>query len=1677
MRHRYQDTEFRERSRKRFRERYEDAEFREQRRKRMRDRYEDTEFRKQWSKRMRDKYQDTEYREQWRKHMREKYRQIEFRKRWSKYMRNKYQNIHFRQKCKENMKARYQDVSYRQQKQQKMREQMRSRYDSDITYRIKKRNKARVQMASYRQKVEHAEILKERVKVARLSRQSSVNKSAELLVAAFRKAIAAGPVYTCVSCHRHMYRQSVVIFNCTKYKVSMRLTTQSMLASFGRVVTDVPMYICKTCHSYLLRGRLPPQSAINGLLLEDVPEPLCLTELESVLISQRILFMRLMALPRGRQRCIHGAVVNVPSNVSSAVTVLPRTPGQAGLVALKLKRRLRYKGYVMHQFVRPDNVLQALEWLLDNNPLYTGISVDTQWKDSCLCEDDVTWNGITGGKSQQEAQKERDLCSDVEPDSSDSEATLSYDPQEEDTDVEPDSDSDADDALVQKVQGLKFSSCLQPCDPEYTAAELCVAPAEGQTPLDFMLDTNAEVLAFPTKFPHSTGGLTSERTVTLTPKKYFIQRLLNKDKRFASDANYLFYAQYVTEMKQIRDSVMIAMRQNAGRFSAGIVRDAEQLRQLMHHDQGYQFLKNVRGSPPYFKRAVKELIAMVAQIGCPQFFLTLSAADMSWPELFRIIGQQNGDILTDADIESLTYEQKASMLRNDPVLAARHFDHRLKAFFSTILVRGSVLGQIKTYFYRVEFQMRGSPHAHCLIWTTDGPDMQTSSSSDIVTYFDTKVTGQLPAESDDLHAIISRVQRHSHSVACKKKKQQSCRFHFPRPPSDRTMLAEPPSADDDIHSVQKWQSDILQRVQDALVEVDAESDTSLQDVLNSVSITSEDYHRALAINVKGRSLVLKRRLCDLFINNYNATILLAWQANMDIQPVLDPYACIMYMVSYITKDEREMGEILRAAKKEHADKDVRTQLKKVGSTFLTHRELSAQECVFRMLGLTMLSCTTKRVFVPTDLPEKRIRILKPSQELEVMDPESEDIYMSGIVQRYAARPAALDDMCLADFAVEYDVCYKSATNDKNDVVDDIQPVNGCDDKLYGNRITLSDRMGTMRHRKTRAILLAHKFSQQTEPESYYHAELMLYTPWRDEEHDLLADNATYAEAFGERENDIAAVKSQFYSHADALSDAIEAFVQHGPPASAWDSLAPQTRQDEIACAEEGATEETFVNCADDNILTTTFVSTSHIDASAIAPSAPAVELRQLSDNDFYTLTRSLNGGQQRVFQHVLEWCRLKRLSAKTRPFFVFCTGGAGVGKSRLIEAIVQMANRELRTAGDNPDEIIVHLAAPTGTAAYNIGGSTLHSSFLMNVTSRNKSDTLSADKLASLRNKFAKLQLLIIDELSMVGSNLLVRVHERLASIAGVPNSSPFADVIILAVGDLQQLPPVQETPVFKPPKSGYLALADLWGSNFQVCELTEVMRQQGDQQFAQLLSRLRIGEHTSDDIAVLRSREVSIDDVRYWSLPHVFAMNADVDAYNTQRLNSLPTASVTLHAKDKWPAICKDKSSADSEKKSGLVTALSVKVGARVMLIRNVDTEVGLFNGALGTVTGFLPADSCLPTNILVLFDNVRLQAMARSKYPSLAGSYPVELYEARYPIRHRNAFIEATRLQFPLKVAFAMTIHKCQGQTLDSVVVSLKGKFGPGQAYVAVSRCKSLASLYITDFNQKQLNQTKVD
>jgi len=163
-----------------------------------------------------------------------------------------------------------------------------------------------------------------------------------------------------------LVQQTVVKLNLLCCKPESRQLLSAMLAAFNSRKGD-QLYVCRTCQSYIRRNQVPSQTAINGLKLDDTPKQLHLTELESALIAQRVPFIKVLALPRGRQRTIRGAVVNVPSNVSSTTTVFPLTPAQVSIIPIKLKRRLRYKGYVMHQFVRPDAILSAVRWLVQNN--------------------------------------------------------------------------------------------------------------------------------------------------------------------------------------------------------------------------------------------------------------------------------------------------------------------------------------------------------------------------------------------------------------------------------------------------------------------------------------------------------------------------------------------------------------------------------------------------------------------------------------------------------------------------------------------------------------------------------------------------------------------------------------------------------------------------------------------------------------------------------------------------------------------------------------------------------------------------------------------------------------------------------------------------------------------------------------------------------------------------------------------------------------------------------------------------------------------------------------------------------------------------------------------------------------------------------------------------------------
>ena len=228
----------------------------------------------------------------------------------------------------------------------------------------------------------------------------------------------------------------------------------------------------------------------------------------------------------------------------------------------------------------------------------------------------------------------------------------------------------------------------------------------------------------------------------------------------------------------------------------------------------------------------------------------------------------------------------------------------------------------------------------------------------------------------------------------------------------------------------------------------------------------------------------------------------------------------------------------------------------------------------------------------------------------------------------------------------------------------------------------------------------------------------------------------------------------------------------------------------------------------------------------------------------------------------------------------------------------------------------------------------------------------------------------------MVANTTLLNIHQRLKEIFVTPNSKLFAGVSILAVGDLCQLPPIREKPVFENYKNDGYNLCHPWHV-FKMIELIEVMRQNDDKEFTNLLNRIRTASQSQDDIKCLQSKLVSSDDNYPTNALHIWAENKPVDEHNTKHLQNLPAPLFVLKTVYQYPAhVSKqdiDKVLAKGRSETGgLDSVVFMKEGVRVMLTTNIDIADRLINGQMGrTVRIAVSCNTNKPTTVYVKFDD----------------------------------------------------------------------------------------------------------
>ena len=434
------------------------------------------------------------------------------------------------------------------------------------------------------------------------------------------------------------------------------------------------------------------------------------------------------------------------------------------------------------------------------------------------------------------------------------------------------------------------------------------------------------------------------------------------------------------------DSISTALRKSRGNsLTASEIRNmnTSHLRNLIFSDQAYIFMKNIKGSPAYWQRFMYDVLAMIKQLGPPSWWMTFSCADLRWNEIYKILSKLQGKELTDQEIDLMTYNEKCKMLNSNPVVVAKHFQYRLEILFKEVLLgSGEPIGKILYDAIRIEFQFHGSAHAHCFVWVESCPLLTDENFDMLIEFIDRSISACLPdkIQLPELHSLVETYQTHSHSKTCKKYRNVPCRFNFGHFFTKKTIVTKPLSQElhENLRAAKlKEREDILSKVKVFIDEVlnpaKAEKykpDLTFEQILDSLDITEEQYYEALSISVSNdHEIHLKRSPDSCFINNYSPTVLTAWQANIDIQPVFDYYKCVIYLCSYMSKGETECSEAIRAAASE-ARKDnleIKETLKKIGAASLCSREVSSQECMYHCLPELWLRKTfPQTVFINTD---------------------------------------------------------------------------------------------------------------------------------------------------------------------------------------------------------------------------------------------------------------------------------------------------------------------------------------------------------------------------------------------------------------------------------------------------------------------------------------------------------------------------------------------------------------------------------------------------------------------------------------------------------------------------------------------------------------------------------------
>uniref|UniRef100_A0A158P537 ATP-dependent DNA helicase n=1 Tax=Tetranychus urticae TaxID=32264 RepID=A0A158P537_TETUR len=1258
-----------------------------------------------------------------------------------------------------------------------------------------------------------------------------------------------------------------------------------------------------------------------------IPEVLQdLTPIEEMLIAKIhpvVCFYRI----RGQQMSYSGHVIHFKQDIVNLYSKLPIDPSFSQAIAII--SRTTPSG-VANLRVRSGKIRNALLYLKHNHQYYHDIIIDEDVLNSLPIDGDI--NVPVLECSQEEQPEQEDLDNII--------YECNYP------------------SIPQLDQAAAISAALG-SDLEW--------PLMQNMPISEFTTDGYLTQAFPTLFPKGTAALRQPRAKKIDYLLYFQYLMRYHDGRFARHPRFRFVAfDSIMRWQALKQGNLFIQRNAFANVNA------EDLRVMLEENPNLlsKVMFNVgklRASQSFWSQRCGELLDMVQQIGTPTIFFTLSAADYHWPDLFRLLSPDN-------DSNLLSERERIELMHKNPLITSWFFRRRAETFIDKVLKK---IYPVNDLWYRYEWQWRGSPHIHGVLWIDGAPDVSKlddiseGSRDRIAQWFanfcsawnfdsQTQAGSNHPSrytftnkmsEETDLNDLLNCLQRHTRCGRhCLRKEKRTgvlkCRYGFPKPVCNNNLL---------VKENGNWQ--------------------------------------------------FQPRRNDDKMARYNPFITQLWRGNTDFSPITSKEAVLNYIARYATKCEQASVVHKRTLRDLVANSADSTMAKSLISKLLiastAERDFSAQECCHLMMSWPLYHSSRQVVNL----------VIRDDSWVNLLHSDNQN---AAIIQRYIDRPTNFSGLSLYNFAGE--VRYSSGAytmRSKRAIV----------------RIFPRLKLGTT----------------VNDSEKYHKLLATAFLPWRGNPETLIENVSGNTPWLSVCENLPTEVPPDMRLDFPLPDDLFEEEIPIDPlreqrdPAQAISRAAPV--EHEIRSLGTREIDEEF-NWEENSV--------SEAEKNAID------SWLETEKQNFHTASRSVNrvtsfsADQLKIIQLCRRQIRGLNQNARLRVKRIMVQGKAGSGKSFIIE---QIANEFKLGVGQDS----VAILAPTGVAAININGKTIHSYLNIGIEKQHK--RLQGESLRKFQLKMQNVKVLIFDEMSMIGLRLLEKISIRLQEGSGSVDE-PFGGYIVYFFGDMQQLPPVQDYPWYDESEYSLGSMGKLIADSIQrYFLLTTCHRQAGDDQrdFRVLLDEIAMGRISDTSYSLLMSRRASIlnpDVVRSFNEAiNIFPKKNMVKNHNENHLRQTGNPVARILAMHNAPQGARAK----EDQVHGLANELYLSVGCKVMLRSNLWTEVGLVNGALGMVRQIRYKEGdrppSLPVVVMVEFENYNGPHYSNRCVPIV-------------PLKRqwKDGEISLTRTQFPLIVAHAITTHKSQGLTLDKAVVDIGDKeMMLGLSYVALSRVKTLQGLML--------------